>query len=97
MPAWDRLAEISVAAFRVDGAQLQMGRHVPGLFRQAAGLTEVEAKSAPSSIPAGHSRRTIRLDLVRSMRAKIVSREIASRNSTNWTGRSGLISTTRTR
>jgi SAM-dependent methyltransferase len=77
LPAWDRLAEIAVAAFRVDGAQLQMGRHVPGLFRQA-GLTEVEAEVRAELYPAGHSRRTIRLDLVRSMRAKIVTHEIAS-------------------
>ena len=77
LPAWDRLTEISVAAFQADGADLRVGRRVPGLFRQA-GLTGVGAEARAELYPAGHSRRTIRLDLVRSMRAKIVSRAIAS-------------------
>jgi SAM-dependent methyltransferase len=77
LPAWDRLAEISVAAFGVDGADLCIGRRVPGLFRQG-GLTDVGAEVRAELYPVGHSRRTIRLDLVRSMRAKIVSHAIAS-------------------
>lgn len=77
LSAWDRLAEISVAAFRADGADLFIGRRLPGLFREA-GLTDVGAQARAEVYPPGHSRRTIRLELVRSMRSKIVQRGIAS-------------------
>jgi SAM-dependent methyltransferase len=76
-PAWDRLVEISAAAYRADGAELRIGRRVPGLFR-LAGLTDVAAEAHAELYPPGHSRRTVRLELVRSMRAKIVERGIAS-------------------
>jgi SAM-dependent methyltransferase len=76
-PAWERLVEISAATYRSDGADLRVGRRVPGLLREA-GLTDVAAEARADFYPPGHSRRTVRLDLVRSMRAKIVQRGIAS-------------------
>jgi SAM-dependent methyltransferase len=75
-PAWDRLHEIFIAAFRVDGADPFIGRRLPELFREA-GLTDVGVEARVDLYPHGHSRRTIRVDLVRSMRAKIVARGIA--------------------
>jgi SAM-dependent methyltransferase len=76
-PAWDRLVEISTATYRSDGADLRVGRRVPGLLRDA-GLTDIAAEARADFYPPGHSRRTVRLDLVLSMRAKIVQRGIAS-------------------
>ncbi len=76
-PAWDRLHEIFIAAFRVDGADPFIGRRLPELFREA-GLTDVGVEARVDLYPPGHSRRTIRVDLVRSMRAKIVARGIAA-------------------
>ena len=75
-PAWDRLHEIFCAAFRVDGADPFIGRRLPELFR-AAGLIDVGVEARVDLYPHGHSRRTVRVDLVRSMRAKIVARGIA--------------------
>jgi SAM-dependent methyltransferase len=76
-PAWDRLHEIFMVAFQVDGADPFIGRRLPELLR-AAGLTDVNVEARVELYPLGHSRRTLRVDLVRSMRAKIVARGIAS-------------------
>jgi SAM-dependent methyltransferase len=76
-PAWDRLHEIFIAAFQVDGADPFIGRRLPELLR-GAGLTDVGVEARVELYPVGNSRRTIRVDLVRSMRAKIVERGIAS-------------------
>jgi len=75
-PAWDRLREIFIAAFRVDGADPFVGRRLPELYREA-GLIDVGIEARVELYPHGHSRRTLRVDLVRSMRAKIVARGIA--------------------
>jgi SAM-dependent methyltransferase len=76
-PAWDRLAQIFLSAQQADGADTFIGRRLPELFRQA-GLfaTGVEAKA--DVYPAGHSRRTLLPDLVRSMRPKILAAGIAN-------------------
>jgi hypothetical protein len=76
-PAWERLLELFMTVHRQDEADPFIGRRLPGLFRQA-GLTEVGAEAAADIYPAGHSRRTIRLDLVRSMRPKILERKLAT-------------------
>jgi ubiquinone/menaquinone biosynthesis C-methylase UbiE len=75
-PAWDRLGEIFVTAFSRNGADPYIGRRLPSLYRQA-GLTDVDAECVAPLHPAGHSRRTIHLDLVRSMRPVIVEQGIA--------------------
>ena len=76
-PAWDRLHEISIAAFQADGADPFIGRRLPALFREA-GLSDIGVRAHAELYPPGHTRRTIRLDLVRSMRPKIVALGIAS-------------------
>jgi SAM-dependent methyltransferase len=75
-PAFERLQEIFLASYRQDGADPFIGRRVPELFR-GAGLTDIGVEARADLYPPGHSRRTVRLDLVRSMRAKIVERGIA--------------------
>lgn len=73
---WERVHEIFCASFRADGADPFIGRRLPEIFREA-GLTEIGVEAITHVYPAGHSRRTIRVDLVRSMRDKIVARGIA--------------------
>ncbi len=73
--AWDRLYEIFSAAYRQDGADPHLGRRLPALLC-AAGLVDVEVEVRADVYPAGHARRTIMLDLVRSMRAKILGRGV---------------------
>lgn len=75
-PAWDRLSEIFFTAFIRNGADPLIGRRLPGLYRQA-GLADVGAECVAPLHPAGYSRRTIRLDLVRSMRPVITQQGIA--------------------
>jgi SAM-dependent methyltransferase len=76
-PAWDRVGEIFREANKVDGADAFIGRRLPELFRQA-GLVDVGVEAKADIYPPGHSRRTLRLDLVRSMRPKILEKGIAT-------------------
>jgi SAM-dependent methyltransferase len=76
-PAFDRLSEIVTVVFRRNGADPWIGRRVPGLFRQA-GLEDVEVEARVQMYPLGHSRRTICLDLVRSVRPQVVEMGLAS-------------------
>jgi SAM-dependent methyltransferase len=76
-PAWDRLHEILHAAYRLDGADLAIGRKLTHLLGEA-GLTAIGADGRADVYPAGHPRRTLLPDLVRSMRAKVVEGGIAS-------------------
>jgi SAM-dependent methyltransferase len=75
-PAFERMCEIFHAAFRRNGADFTIGRRVPELFRQA-GLTDVGVESRTQMYPPGNSRRTVRLDLVRAMRPKVVQLGLA--------------------
>ena len=76
-PAWDELATIFQAAYRSDDADLLIGRKLPALLHDA-GLVDVGVEARPDMYPAGHPRRTILADLVRSMHDKITERRIAS-------------------
>jgi len=76
-PAFTRICEIYPVVFGRNGADPLIGRRVPELFRQA-GLQEVEVEATARVYPAGHSRRTVRLDLVRSMRPQILEMGLAS-------------------
>ncbi len=76
-PAFSRICEIFPVVFGRNGADHMIGRRVPELFR-AAGLTEVEVEARVQMYPASHSRRTIRLDLVRSMRPQILALGLAT-------------------
>ena len=76
-PAFTRICEIFPVAFGRNGADPHIGRRVPELFRQA-GLTEIGVEARVQMYPHGNSRRTIRLDLVRSMRPQILEMGLAS-------------------
>ena len=75
--AWDRLTAILHAAYRSDGADLLIGRKLTALLR-GAGLVQVGGDARADVYPAGHPRRTLLADLVRSMRQKVVERGIVS-------------------
>ena len=76
-PAWDRLHQIFITAVQAVGADPFIGRRLPELFREA-GLSDIGVRAHAELYPTGHTRRTIRLDLVRSMRPKIMALGIAS-------------------
>jgi SAM-dependent methyltransferase len=85
-PAWDRMVEMYLSVHRDDDADPFIGRRLPELLRQA-GLADIGVEAKADVYPAGHSRRTIRLDLVRSMRSKIVARGIADERELEETDR----------
>jgi SAM-dependent methyltransferase len=76
LPEWDRLLALFRASFPRAGADLRLGRRLPELFRQA-GLTDVGATVYAGSYPAGHSRRTVIPDLVRSLHPVILGLGLA--------------------
>lgn len=76
-PACTRLCELFTVAFARNGADPFIGRRLPELFRQA-GLADVTVEARAPVYPAGHSRRTIRADLVRAMRPHILQMGLAS-------------------
>jgi hypothetical protein len=71
LPAWDRMREIFRAGFSRSGADLRIGRRLTELCRRA-GLDDIEVAVHAPAYPAGHSRRTLLPDLVRSLRPVIV-------------------------
>ena len=76
-PDLDRLTELLVTAVHDDGADPQLGRRLPHLFRDA-GLAEVGVEARSDVYPAGHAQRTLLPDLVRAIRPKVVARGFAS-------------------
>jgi ubiquinone/menaquinone biosynthesis C-methylase UbiE len=75
-PAFDRIDELFVAAFTRNGQDRQVGRKLAELYRDA-GLHDVAVQARASVYPIGHSRRTIRVDLVRAMRPQILELGLA--------------------
>ena len=76
LPEWDRLWSLFQASFPRAGADMRLGRRLTELFREA-GLTDVGATVYASCYPAGHSRRTVIPDLVRSLHPVILSLGLA--------------------
>ena len=75
-PAFDRVCELFDEAFRRNGADPFIGRRLPELYREA-GLEDIGVEARAPIHPAGNTRRTVRLDLVRSMRPTILERGLA--------------------
>lgn len=75
-PAWDRLREIFAVSHDWLGADLHIGRRLTELFLRA-GLEDIEVVMHAPTYPAGHSRRTLLPDLVRSMRPRILELGLA--------------------
>jgi ubiquinone/menaquinone biosynthesis C-methylase UbiE len=76
-PAYERLGAMFPVVFSRNGADWRMGRRVAELYR-AAGLVDVQVEARAEVYPKGHSRRTIRVDLLRSMRPFIVQLGLAT-------------------
>ncbi|HEY1281373.1 MAG TPA: hypothetical protein VGF22_16970, partial [Acidimicrobiales bacterium] len=74
--AVERIGELFATAFSRNGADPALGRKVPDLLRRG-GLHDVGVDARPQMYPPGHSRRTIRLDLVRAMRSQIIGMGLA--------------------
>jgi ubiquinone/menaquinone biosynthesis C-methylase UbiE len=70
--ALDRLAELFTVAFSRNGADPNIGRRLAELYRDA-GLEDITIEARAAVYPRGHSRRTIRPDLVRTLRAQILA------------------------
>jgi SAM-dependent methyltransferase len=68
---WDRLHQLFLAGFSRGGADHSVGRRLTELYR-GAGLDQIGMQSHAPAYPAGHPRRTIIPDLVRSMRPRIL-------------------------
>jgi ubiquinone/menaquinone biosynthesis C-methylase UbiE len=77
LPAFHRVGELFAAAFARNGADPWIGRRVPELFRDA-GLEDVAIEARPQLYPHGHSRRTIRVDLLQAMRPNIIDMGLAT-------------------
>ena len=75
--AFDRISTFFPPVFGRNGADPWIGRRVPELLRQA-GLEDIGVQVTAQAYPAGHTRRTIRLDLLRSIRPQVVEMGLAS-------------------
>jgi ubiquinone/menaquinone biosynthesis C-methylase UbiE len=75
-PGCSRVSEIFQAAFSRNGADLLVGRHLTELYREA-GLADIGVEARANIYRAGDTRRTIRLDLVRSMRPVVLELGLA--------------------
>ncbi len=76
-PAYERLGAMFPVVFSRNGADSNMGRRVAELYR-AAGLVDVQVDTRAEVYPQGHSRRTIRVDLLHSMSPFIIELGLAS-------------------
>jgi ubiquinone/menaquinone biosynthesis C-methylase UbiE len=79
LPAWDRMHDLFAASFTRSGADLRIGRRLAELLRDAE-LEDVRVQVHAGSYPAGHSRRTLLPDLVRSLRPAILDLGLAEEN-----------------
>jgi SAM-dependent methyltransferase len=75
-PDWDRMTSIWADVTRAYGTDAQIGRRLPELLRQA-GLAGIGTQARADLYPHGHSRRTVRADLLRSMRTQILAKGIS--------------------
>jgi SAM-dependent methyltransferase len=75
-PAVARISDIFTVAFARNGADPQVGRKVPELFR-AAGLADIGVEVRAPVYSPGHTRRTLRLDLVKAMRPHVLALGLA--------------------
>lgn len=76
-PALDRIYELFSAAFTRTGADRQVARKMAELYRDA-GLEDIAVEARARMYPIGHSRRTVRVDLLRAMRPQILELGLAT-------------------
>jgi SAM-dependent methyltransferase len=75
--AFDRISNFFPPVFSRNGADPWIGRRVPELLRQG-GLEDISVQVTAQAYPAGHTRRTIRLDLLNSIRPQVVEMGLAT-------------------
>ena len=75
-PAWTRVSEIFQAAFGRNGADLLIGRRLTELYREA-GLEDIGVEARANVYRSSDTRRTVLLELVRSMRPAILGLGLA--------------------
>jgi ubiquinone/menaquinone biosynthesis C-methylase UbiE len=76
LEAWERMSQLFAQSYASDGADQAIGRRLSELFRNA-GLVEIGTEARMTVYPPGHSRRTVRAELFRTLRGKIVARGMA--------------------
>jgi ubiquinone/menaquinone biosynthesis C-methylase UbiE len=76
-PAYQRLVDMFAPVFSRNDADWRIGRRVAELFR-SAGIVDVEVEARADVYPHGHTRRTIRVDLIRSMRPHVLELGLAT-------------------
>jgi ubiquinone/menaquinone biosynthesis C-methylase UbiE len=70
-PAWERLKQLTVAAFARGGGDYSAGRRTYGLFRRA-GLQDVQARTACLALPAGHPYRLWPIESAQAFRPRFL-------------------------
>ena len=76
-PAYQRLVDMFAPVFTRNGADWRIAPRLAELYR-AAGLQDVQVEAVADVYPHGHTRRTIRVDLIRSMRPFAVELGLAT-------------------
>ncbi|MUL76277.1 methyltransferase domain-containing protein [Mycolicibacterium sp. CBMA 226] len=76
-PAYQRLVEMFAPVFTRNGADWRIGRRLAELYR-SAGLTDVRVEARADVYPLGHTRRTIRVDLIRTMKPHVLQLGLAT-------------------
>ena len=70
-PAWERMKELTVAAFARGGGDYDAGRHLYRLLRRA-GLENIHLRAAVLPLPGGHPFRGWPMQSVTALRARMV-------------------------
>jgi SAM-dependent methyltransferase len=76
-PAWQELTALLAEAYRAYGAEPDIGRRLPSLLR-GAGVVDVGAEARADVCRVGHPQRTVMLDIVQNMRARILDVQLVS-------------------
>jgi ubiquinone/menaquinone biosynthesis C-methylase UbiE len=74
--AWERMSQLFGQSVARDGADEAIGRRLTELFRNA-GLVDIGTEARMTVYPPGHSRRSVRAELFRTLRGKILERGMA--------------------
>jgi ubiquinone/menaquinone biosynthesis C-methylase UbiE len=70
-PAWERLRELTIAAFARGGGNYDAGRHLYGILRRA-GLEDIHVRAAVLALPYGHPFRRWPLQSVAALRPRMI-------------------------
>jgi ubiquinone/menaquinone biosynthesis C-methylase UbiE len=74
-PAWERLKQLTIAAFRYGGGNYSAGRRTYGLLHRA-GMKNVQARAAILALPAGHPYRIWPIESAIALRGRMLEWEL---------------------